>query len=70
MSLTATTLPYQRETFCSSTVLTGGHLPVAGQQEQQRGGDQADRLDAVDRAEAGRCRSPCRSVEQPRSRSR
>src|SRR3954447_9650401 len=70
MSLTATTLPYQRETFCRSTVLTvlpfvrsaglrkahssnsqRGHLPIAGQQEQQRGGDQADRFDAVERAE-------------------
>src|SRR3954462_5163277 len=59
MSLTATTLPYQRDTFCNSTTLTespfvraaglrkafsshsqGGHLPVAGQQQQQAGGDQ------------------------------
>src|SRR3954464_7022837 len=84
MSLTATTLPYQRETFCNSTTLIelpfvraaglrkalsshsqGGHLPVPGQQQQQAGGDHAERLDPGDRAEVAAVQPQVGAVAQP-----
>src|SRR5690349_20107335 len=52
-SLTATTMPYHRETCCRSTVLnSGGHLPVTQQQEPDGAAEHDQGAGAVDRPHA------------------
>ena len=70
-SLTATTLPYQRDTFCSSTVLTARPPSGSGSSSSRQAATRATASIGVHRAELADDQVRCSAaVEQPRRRPR